>query len=132
MKRLSTHNVDLGDKQRMRRFIASPLTFVVIIFLIAVVGWNTWDMYTKWRTSNEALAEAQVAYQELQAREAFLARKIELLSTDVGIEAEVRDRFGVAKAGEKVIVILNEEKRGLLIEEEKSWWATFKGWFGIE
>lgn len=120
---------DLSDKQRMRRVIASPLTFIVLAGIIAVVGWNTWDMYTKWRTSNEALAEAHIAYKELQEREVFLSQQIDVLSTDAGVEAEVRDRFGVAKEGEKVIVILNEEEQGELVEEEVGFWSRVRGWF---
>lgn len=129
MKRFQPHHTDLSDKQRMRRVIASPLTFIVIVGLAGIVGWNTWDMYTKWRTSNDALAEARIAYSELQEREAFLNQQIGVLETDAGVEAEVRDRFGVAKEGEKVIVILDEEEQNEIVEEDGGFWSRVKGWF---
>lgn len=120
---------DFDDKKRMRRFVSSPWILAGLGILIIVAGWNTWDMYQKWRLSEEALEKTRVSYDNLEKREVFLDQKIESLSTTGGVEAEVRQRFGVAKPGEGVIVVLSDEEEQQLVEEEQGWWAKMKGWF---
>jgi len=120
---------NFDDKKRLRRFVASPLVLAGIGVFIVIAGWNTWDMYQKWRLSEDALEKTRTSYENLEKREAFLDSKIDNLSTESGVEAEVRERFGVAKPGEGVIVVLTEEEEQQFIEEEEGWWAKVKGWF---
>jgi cell division protein FtsB len=120
---------DFDDKKRIRRFVASPWVLAGIGVLIVIAGMNTWDMYQKWRLSEEALEKTRASYENLEKREAFLDSKIDSLSTEAGVEAEVRERFGVAKPGEGVIVVLSEEEEQQFVEEEEGWWEEVKGWF---
>lgn len=120
---------DFDDKKRIRRFVASPWVLAILGALIVIAGWNTWDMYQKWRLSEEALEKTRASYENLEKREAFLDGKIDSLSTKAGVEAEVRERFGVAKPGEGVIVVLSDDEEHELIEEEEGWWAEVKQWF---
>ncbi len=122
-------NIDFHDKQRARRFMYSPLTFIVFAGFIIMSAWNTWDMYQKSHKTAVLLEKTKEAYSDLENREAFLDSKIESLSTDVGVEAEIRDRFGVAKVDEEVIVILSDEKDTPLSNESQSIWSRMKGWF---
>ncbi len=107
----------------------SPITFIVFIVLIGIGGWNTWDMYHKSRKTEDALAKTQEAYANLENREEFLNDKIKTLSTPAGIESEIRERFGVAKADEEVIVVLSDEEEGSLVTDEAGFWERFKNWF---
>ncbi len=120
---------DFDDKKRIRRFVASPWVLAGLGVFILIAGWNTWDMYQKWRLSEETLEKTRASYENLEKREAFLDGKIDSLSTDAGVEAEVRERFGVAKPGEGVIVVLSDEEEHELIEEEEGWWEEMKDWF---
>src|SRR4026207_280750 len=104
---LPRSSLDFHEKQRARRFFSSPLTFIVIGILIVIAGYNAWDMYQKSKHTEEALQKTQDAYDVLVAREEFLAKRLSQLSTDAGVESEIRERFGVAKAGEEVIVVLS-------------------------
>lgn len=122
-------NLDFHAKQRARRFLYSPLTFIVIGILILIAGYNAWDMYQKSKRTDEALKKTEEAYNELVVRETFLEGKIKQLSTDAGVEAEIRERFGVAKAGEEVIVVLADEKKEEVILEKKSFWSRIGEWF---
>ena len=129
MKRFQTP-VDFDDKRRIRRFVASPWVLAVLCALIVIAAWNTLDMYKKWRLSEEALEQARASYGSLEARAGFLDTKIGELSTEAGIEAEVRERFGVAKPGEAVIVVLSDDDEHEFVEEDEGWWARVRGWFG--
>ncbi len=122
-------NLDFHEKQRARRFLYSPLTFIVIGIFIIIAGYNAWDMYQKSRHTKEALQKSREAYDELQMREAFLAKKIDQLSTDVGVEAEIRERFGVAKAGEEVIVVLSDDDEQEPLPTGHGFWYRMKTWF---
>ncbi|MBP9772056.1 MAG: hypothetical protein KBD16_04030 [Candidatus Pacebacteria bacterium] len=122
-------NLDFHEKQRARRFLYSPLTFIVIGILILIAGYNAWDMYQKSKHTDEALKKSKEAYNELVVRETFLEGKITQLSTDAGIEAEIRERFGVAKTGEEVIVVLEEEEKEMMMPEKKGIWSRIEEWF---
>ena len=87
-------------------------------------------MYQKSRLSKEALAQSEAAYAELLDRERFLDEELDRLSTTAGVEAEVRERFGVAKDGEEVIVVLSENEDESIEPEERGFWARVKEWFG--
>lgn len=121
-------SVDFHEKRRARRLLYSPLTLLVLAALIAVAGYNAWDMYGKSRRAREALTKTNAAYGELATRQAFLDRELARLSTDEGVEAEIRERFGVAKAGEEVIVVLSEEESPAPSAQKPSFWSKVKGW----
>jgi cell division protein FtsB len=106
----------------------SPLTFVVLSILILIAGYNVWDMYQKSRHTEEALRKTQDAYDVLLARQRFLDERLKELDTEAGVEAEIRDRFGVAKAGEEVIVVLSDEEQSAPGPEEESLWGRFREW----
>ncbi len=129
MKRFQTP-VDFDDKKRLRRFVASPWVLAGLGVLSVIAGLNTWDMYQKWRLSEDVLEKTIASYENLEKREAFLDGRIKSLSTGAGVEAEVRERFGVAKPGEAVIVVLSDEEEHERIEEEQGWWDRVKDWFG--
>ena len=119
---------DFHEKKRARRRLYSPLTFIILGALIFIVLYNVWDMYQKSRRTAEALQKTRDAYDVLAARERFLEERLEQLGTEAGVESEIRERFGVAKAGEEVIVVLSEEEGRLSIPKEKGWWERLKEW----
>lgn len=120
--------LDFHEKKRARRRLYSPLTFIVLAFLIVIAGRGAWGMYQTSRTADEALTKTREAYDALAVREAFLDREIDRLATEAGMESEIRERFGVAKVGEEVIVVLSEEDDELLPPSSKGWWTRIKGW----
>ena len=56
------------------------------------------------------------------------------LETDFGIEAEIREKYGLVKEGEEVVVIIDEETKEDNNDAEqgkKGWWKRLKGFFNI-
>jgi cell division protein FtsB len=51
-------------------------------------------------------AEREVA--ELEARQAVLKEQVEYITSERGIEAEMRRQFDIAREGEQVVIILDE------------------------
>ncbi len=124
----SRSHLDFHEKQRARRFLYSPLTFIILAIVIAIAGRGAWGMYQKSRLTDESLAQTKEAYDALVIREAFLQRELDRLATEAGVESEIRERFGVAKAGEEVIVVLTEEEKESLPPPEEGLWDKIKEW----
>lgn len=90
------------------------LAVVALLFLS-----NTWDVYKKYVASKKNVAGLETRYVESKERQVELKDKIESLKSEDGLEAEIREKFNVAKEGEKVLVIINEETPEELPEEEE-------------
>ena len=71
--------------------------------------------------------EAAAQLLHLEDRRAELEKKVEYLSNERGIEAEMRRNFDVARPGEQVVIILDAEKKPDIEEltppvDEKPWY----------
>ena len=80
---------------------------IVLFFLIR----GTWNIYVKNRDSATELRLATERLARLEGRHETLLAGIEKLNTESGIEGEIRDRFQMAKDGERAIVIVEEPKK---------------------
>jgi cell division protein FtsB len=97
--------LDIRERTRLRRFLYAKPTILALAFVVVLLCRGVWGVYQK---SAEAVARRDKAAMELDnivAREKELHADIARLSTWEGVEAEIRDRFMVAKAGEKVMII---------------------------
>jgi len=104
---------------------------IVALVLIALLGKETFDLYKKERQARLKRAEAEAEYAEVLARGAFLDERLDLLATSEGQEAELRERFGVAKEGERVIILVDEEPTADISDTKGlGWWQKIKSVFG--
>ena len=91
-------------------------------------------MYAKAREAKVKRDLAGAELQRLEARQAELQATIARLSSERGIEEELRNRFFIAKEGEKV-AILNTEGREVgkspIPSSEKSFWKKFLSAVGL-
>ncbi len=66
----------------------------------------------------------------MEVRKEYLESSIGRLNTDFGIEQEVREKFGVAKEGEEVVVIVGEgDEEGGNSIQKNSLWIRIKDFF---
>lgn len=65
-----------------------------------------WNMYGKFSEAATARAAAELELQELSARHERIQTEVDELSTPRGLEAEVRERYGVVRPGEGEIAIV--------------------------
>lgn len=123
---------DFYQKRKLRGIINSHFTQGIILTLALLVGWSA---YVRYDIAMEMLERRELAEQQATALEAHkneLEERVEYLSSDRGIEAEMRRQFDVALPGEKVVVIVEEEDETLDIQplsgsttEEKTRWYQF-------
>lgn len=115
-------------RQKRRRLLSSNLTILVLCIVIIILGKEVWDVYQRERLARESLSQAQVQKESLDKREQFLRSEIDLLENQEGVESELRERYGIAKPGEKVIVLVDAEATTTLRQENTSWWKKIFFW----
>ncbi len=123
------------NRRNWKRVIASPVALVIFTIAFAVVFKATWNMAEKSRGSAERLAQAQTALDNLKSREGSLKEQVAYLSTDEGVEAELRSKFRAAMEGESVAVIVGESSSESSQEstttQKSPWWRRLLRFVGF-
>lgn len=109
------------------RILWHRLWAVLLLIILAVALRGVWGVYKKAQESRVIRAEAEATLSDLQAREAELRGEISVLSTDRGVEQELRERYDLAKSNESVVVIV--EPPAPPPEPRPTSLQRFKGWF---
>lgn len=100
---------DFHEKRKIKAILFSRITLVVLLVPIVFLGFSVFDLLQKEREVSKRRIEREGELHRLHERAAVLEAKVEMLKSDRGIEAEIRDRYDVAKEGETVVVILEKE-----------------------
>ena len=98
---------EFDQRRLVRRVFSSPLVLLLLAGVLFFLVRGVWSIYLKERVSVSELKLAQERLLKLEGRQKALAAATEKLSTESGIEYEIRDRLQMAKAGEKQIVIVD-------------------------
>ena len=121
---------EFQEKKRVKHILYSRTSVVILFFLILFFANAAWKVYEKERESAANAVRAQNELQRLKDREQVLTREIARLSTDQGIEEEIRSKYSVSKKGEQLLVIIDKEKATTTPEEApQGWWQRFLSWF---
>jgi cell division protein FtsB len=95
-----------------------PIALVIlVIFMIGVI-----KMYGKNKKTQQAREELAAELLELETKYNNLEVKLDKLSTERGVEEELRDQYHVVVEGEEQIVIIENEPENI-DNKEKSWLA---------
>jgi cell division protein FtsB len=125
--------LEFQEKKKLRNILYSKITLIAIFVILVFVVRATFSVYYKQKASGENLAKAREEIAELEKREKMLNSEIDRLKTDKGTEEEIRKKFMVGKAGEQVIVIVDDNKTNKngagANGEKKSVWARFLDFF---
>jgi len=73
------------------------------------LAYVTYNRYVIEREMSSRQLDAENELKTLEQRRDTLQKKVDYLSNDRGIEAEMRRNFDVAREGEKVVIILDDE-----------------------
>ena len=95
-----------------------------LCLLVMLVG-----IIKKEEIARHAVNETRQELASLTVREKTLQKNIEDLNTARGQEASIRETYGVARAGEEVIIVVEPPEEAPL--QELSFWSKFLGWFGM-
>ena len=99
--------VQFSHKRDPMRLMWRRLLALVLLGLVAFAVQGVWSVYKKAQDSGNLKMEAQAKLDDLKKRELELRTDISNLRSDRGIEAELRERYNLAAAGESVIIIVD-------------------------
>lgn len=101
---------DFHQKRKLRTLINSRYTQGFILFLALWVGWSAFVRYEIAVEMTERREVVEKRATALEMREAELSQQVEYLSSERGIEAEMRRQFDMALPGEQVVVIVESKE----------------------
>lgn len=98
-------------KKNNYKFWHSPLALIIIFCLLVLFGYNIIGLIEKKRdtTNKKELILDQINL--FKERESALSTDISKLKTDEGKEEIIREKYQVAKEGEKMVIIVEEENK---------------------
>jgi len=101
--------------------VAGVLVLAAASFVAARAAW---DMYGKFAAASQARTDAEVELAQLQEQYAHVETEVASLNTERGVEAAVRERYGVAKPGEGEIDIVRQSPTSTAATAgQDSWFA---------
>lgn len=102
---------DFQGRKRWRKIYRSDV-FSFVLLVVAIVLFNSvWDVYKKNSVARINSEEAIKTLEALKKKKEGLEKEISKLSTERGVEEELRRRFQVVRPGEEVIVIVEKQER---------------------
>lgn len=101
--------LEFYKQKRWRLFLYSPLVIIILLILVFFLGQAVYERYQIEREMAGRRLEMESKVEEMKVRRDSLVEKVEYLSHERGIEAEMRRNFDVVGEGEKVIIILEDE-----------------------
>ena len=103
--------LDIRQRSKLRRALYAKPTILLVAVAIVFAAHGAWGMYNKSKEAGLRADDANARLSELRERSSELTTDIELLSSERGVEEEIRDRFMVAKEGENVMIVSDPEEQ---------------------
>ena len=106
-------------------------TLIILLLLVFLALRSNWIIYEKKRASDELKESSQARVDELKNRANEIEAKIEHLSTPSGVEDEIRSKFNVAKEGENIVIVLEDDSLDASSTQSKiGFWTKIWHFFG--
>lgn len=101
------------------------LGIVLVIFASGVIRLTGKMVET---AKNRKIAEYKI--EQLKKEKEKLSANIKNLETDEGVEASIREKFGLAKDGEEIIIVVEDKNKPAVPKTETGgFFSFFKNWF---
>ena len=95
-----------GEWLRLLLASAGVLALAALAFMGARAAWG---MYGKFAVASEAHQAAEAQLLQLKGQHERVEGKVDTLSSERGVEAEVRERYGLSRPGEGQITIVRPQ-----------------------
>lgn len=120
---------------RIKRIANSPITLLFFVIFCFFLAKATFNVHRKASLTDTKLLQAQAEFAKLESRKDVLANKVSTLSTDEGIESEMRTKYRAVREGEFVAVIVDDKDKSAPTTtpptESTSWWRRLLSFVGI-
>jgi len=106
------------EKKKWSNLAQSKPVLAILATLLFFFAWSVFGFWGKMTDTRDNKKIVEDKVNELEEKKVILETDIEKLQTEKGIEENIREKFGWAKEGEKVIIIV-EDKNEVNTENEK-------------
>jgi len=118
------------NSKNKQSFWHSPLVLIVLFGVLVLFVYNMINLIEKERETTKKRNQILSNIETLRNREESLTKDIEKLKTEEGVEETIRDKYQVVKEGERMVVIVDEEKKpetvSTEVEQEHGLWGWIK------
>ncbi|MFA6076853.1 MAG: septum formation initiator family protein [Candidatus Paceibacterota bacterium] len=120
-------------KRGLRNIFHSKPVLIFLGILVLIFAWGVLGFMERTRMTieNRKIAESKVA--ELEKEKEKLSSDIEKLKSQDGVEESIRSKFGLAKEGEGMIVIVEDKNKPEVAPNSSDGFFPFlffwKNWF---
>lgn len=123
--------LEFQEKRKLKNLLYSKITLVVLIVFIVFLLNAVWGVYKKQDLAKENMTKTAATFDGLHAREKMLSSEIERLKTENGTEAEIREKYGLVKPGEEVIVVTDNDTAtdSTTTSADTGFWQGILNWF---
>lgn len=116
------------NKKDKYNFWHSPIMLLVLFCLLFIFMYNIFDLFKKERETANKKNIILSNIEDLREREKILSSDIEKLKTTEGQEEAIMEKYQVAKEGEKMVTIVDEEEENESEIKPKVTDYSFWGW----
>ncbi len=106
------------------------LVIVAIISAGLIAGYNLISQILEATKSGDRLSQAADLVHKLEIRNKDLKKKLEAIQTPEFIEKEARNKLGLTKKGETIVIIPDEKIRQVLGASESAQEERLPNWLG--
>lgn len=120
------------ERKKIRKILYSKVTIVILALVTVLVARGAWDIHQKAAIAAAERDEAARSLGDLEKRSQGLEASLAELKSSHGLEAEVRQKFTVAKPGEEVVVVVDENAKKSKNDgtpSEQGFWEKFLEFF---
>ena len=117
-------------KNRFKSIMHSKIVLVLLGCLVVFFAWGVIGFMVKMETVRDNRELAEEKFLELEKKKIELSAQIARLNTEEGKEENIREKFGLAKEGEQLIVVVEDKNPPKPLEDESGGvWGFFKNLF---
>jgi cell division protein FtsB len=103
--------------------------FLILLLVFGFLLNSVRNVYQKKKEAQSVLARMEEEKTKLEERDKFLKESLAKLATNEGMNFEIRKKLNVARAGESVAIVVEEEQPSTTKTFEVSAWQKLKDFF---
>jgi cell division protein FtsB len=122
--------LEFQEKRKLKRMLYCKTTFFFLFIVIVLFFSAVWGVYKKQDLTKNNLNITASSLEGLRTREKMLSAEIERLKTESGREEEIREKYGLVKPGEEVIIVIEQasDTKNIMVSDSDSFWQKVKNW----
>ena len=108
-------------------------SFIAIVLLLVILwmGKIVVHAFINYREVKDLRNTARTELQVLQEKNNDLEQKIQNLSTDYGLDQEIRTQYRVIQPGEQMLIIVDNQENNQEKSDQKNWLDHIRSFVGI-